>query len=41
LTQHAYYSTRDLLTRCCTIFHCNEHKRSKLGDRSKKNSCQR
>jgi len=36
-TQHAYYSTRTLLTRCCTICHCNERKyqRSKLGGRSK------
>jgi len=36
LAQHAYHSTRDLVTRCCTICHCNEHKRSKLGHRSKK-----
>jgi len=30
LTQHAYYSTRTLLTRCCTMRHCNEHKLSAL-----------
>jgi len=42
-TQHAYYSARTILTRCCTMCHCNEHKiiifnynqRSKLGDWSK------
>jgi len=28
LTQHAYYSTRTLLTRCCTMCHCNEYKLS-------------
>jgi len=26
LTQHAYYSSRTLLTHCCTTRHCNEHK---------------
>ena len=26
LTQHAYCSTYTLLTCCCTICHCNEHK---------------
>jgi len=30
LTQHAYYSTRTLLTRCCTMCHCNVHKLSSL-----------
>jgi len=36
MTQHAYYSTRTLLTRCCTMCHCNEpNQSSKLGDRSK------
>ena len=30
LTQHAYYSTRTLFTRCCKICHCNEHKLSAL-----------
>ena len=37
LTQHAYYATRTLFTRCCTMCHCSEHnyQRSKLGDRRK------
>jgi len=30
LTQHAYCSTRTLLTRCCTMWHCNENKSSAL-----------
>jgi len=25
LTQHARYSTRTLLTTCCTMCHCNQH----------------
>ena len=35
---HIILPTRTLLTRCCTMCHCNEHKlyqRSKLGDRRK------
>jgi len=28
LTQHVYYSTRTLLTRCCAMCHCNEHIRT-------------
>jgi len=36
LTQHVYCSARALVTRCYTICHCNEYKRSKLGDQSKK-----
>ena len=37
LFYNAYYSTRTLLTRCCTMYYCNEHKLSALhlGDRSK------
>jgi len=37
LTHHTRHSTRALLTRCCIMCLCNEHKyqRSKLGDRSK------
>jgi len=37
LIQHAYYATRTLLTRCCTMCHCNEHnyQRSNLGDQNK------
>jgi len=32
LTQHAYFSTRTLLTRYCTMYYCNEHyQRFKLG----------
>jgi len=30
LKQHAYYSTRTLLTGCCTMCYCNEHKFSEL-----------
>jgi len=30
LTQHVYYSTHTLLTRCCTMFHCNQHKLTAL-----------
>ena len=28
--QHAYFSTRTLLTRCCTMCHCNEYQLSVL-----------
>ena len=36
-TTYAYYATRTLLTRCCTMCHCNEHnyQRSNLGDQNK------
>jgi len=30
LTQSAYYSASTLLSRCCTMCHCNEHKLSAL-----------